>query len=533
VADLELITGLDEPSLSATLEQLLTMGLIETGPVSRAGRGIARPAILPDRLPTAPPGGDAVPWRKTPAVPPPREETLRAAQRETQEAPAKPEPGAPRSGAEPQQRPVERGTEPERAEPGSGAPSTAAQPEASAPAPELAPETAGPFTPETIKRIDAFLIRANSADFYRLLGVGRKAERPAIRSAYFVLAKEFHPDAYFGKDLGDVKAKLERIFRQITRAYEVLSRSKTRKEYDAYLKGQAVLDGQEEEEEQARRSEISGRISEAPPPPPAPTAMARPPVAAPDIRPAAPSGASGTSEGEAPSRSSVSPPPLSSPADRGIEASAQPGAPPPRAGPSAAAGWRRDRTAKQLAAILSGGRRRVVQDRRGADYLTEAEAAAKEEEWGRVVGLLDAAERLGLTEAESARMASLRTAANEQLARISASQARFAESTGDLESALRHAEQACKFGPQNGEHWDLRARFLLRMGRDLHQARDAAMRAIQLAPGVVAHRTTMIRVYLVAGLPKNARREAEAALELEPRDRQLKALLEEAKAAME
>ena len=150
-----------------------------------------------------------------------------------------------------------------------------------------------------------------------------------------------------------------------------------------------------------------------------------------------------------------------------------------------------------------------------------------------MVGLLDAASRLGLTDAEAVRMESLRTTANEQLARIAASQARFAESTGDLESALRHTEQACKFGPQNGDHWEMRARFLLRMGRDLHQARDAAMRAIQLSPKVVGYRTTMIRVYLVAGLPKNARREAEAALELEPRDRQLKALLEEAKAAME
>jgi Flp pilus assembly protein TadD len=127
----------------------------------------------------------------------------------------------------------------------------------------------------------------------------------------------------------------------------------------------------------------------------------------------------------------------------------------------------------------------------------------------------------------------MRATASEQLARISASQARFAESTGDLEAALRHVEQACKFGPQNADHWDMRARFLLRMGRELHQARDAAMRAIQLAPSVVGYRTTMIRVYLMAGLPKNARREAEAALELEPRDSQLRALLAEAKSAME
>jgi Flp pilus assembly protein TadD len=167
------------------------------------------------------------------------------------------------------------------------------------------------------------------------------------------------------------------------------------------------------------------------------------------------------------------------------------------------------------------------------DYLAEAEAAAKEEEWGRVVGLLEAAQKLGLADAELARHDELRAIAGQQLVRISVSQAKFAESTGDLQAALRHVEQACRFGPEDAEPWDLRARLLLRLGRDLHQARDAAMRAIQFAPQAVAFRLTMIRVYLAAGLPKNARREAEAALELDPNDRQLKALLADAKAAME
>ncbi|MBI5499637.1 MAG: hypothetical protein HY907_05310, partial [Deltaproteobacteria bacterium] len=55
VGDLELITGLDGESLATALERLLSLGLIETGPVVRPGRGVARPAILPDRPPTEPP----------------------------------------------------------------------------------------------------------------------------------------------------------------------------------------------------------------------------------------------------------------------------------------------------------------------------------------------------------------------------------------------------------------------------------------------------------------------------------------------
>ncbi|MBI5490212.1 MAG: DnaJ domain-containing protein [Deltaproteobacteria bacterium] len=541
VDDLELITGLGGESLGAALERLLSLGLIETGPVVRPGRGVARPAIVPDRPPTEPPAAG---------------ERLRApggfrptqsSERETRPAPASEPRGAAkqREGTSRSQRtPDSRREAPEDAsgprepDPGKEAPpgidadgkrgGEAARESSAGPSmPPGARVDPATFTEEALRRIDTFLLRANSADFYRLLGVGRQAERPAIRSAYFGLAKEFHPDAYFGRTLGVVKPKLERIFRQITRAYEVLSRSASRKEYDVYLKGQAVLGGQEEEE-QAWAEEERRRSAE--PTPPSPEAAAEAAV-----------GSAGAAAAGEPAAQAVAPPatgpaagpPLSSPADQGIHTGARASVPPPRGGPSSADAWRRERTVRQLAAVLSGGRRRPVQDRRGADYLVEAESAAKEEEWGRVVGLLEAAQRLGLNEAEATRAGALQATAAGQLARISAGQARFAESTGDVEGALRHVEQACKFGPDVADHWDMRARLLLRLGRELHQARDAAMRAIRLEPKVLGYRTTMIRVYLVAGLPKNARREADAALEIDSSDRQIRALLEEAKSALE
>jgi len=121
----------------------------------------------------------------------------------------------------------------------------------------------GPFDAEEMKRVDGFLLRATPPTSTAARRPAT-AERPEIRTAYFSLAKEFHPDAYFGRDIGDTKAKLERIFRQITRAYEVLSRSKTRAEYDAYLKGQAVLAGHEEEEAKAWAEEPKPRPVEPP-----------------------------------------------------------------------------------------------------------------------------------------------------------------------------------------------------------------------------------------------------------------------------
>ena len=128
VADLELITGLDEPSLADTLQQLLLMGLIETGPVVRPGRGIARPAIVPDRLPTAPPGGEGIPWRKTPAGPPPRLETPPSAPSEPPTRPAKPESTAARLQPKPEAGPGGRETGVKPFDPAACRPSAGSEP---------------------------------------------------------------------------------------------------------------------------------------------------------------------------------------------------------------------------------------------------------------------------------------------------------------------------------------------------------------------------------------------------------------------
>ncbi len=72
-------------------------------------------------------------------------------------------------------------------------------------------------------------------DHYRLLGVSRTADRAQIRTAYFKLARVFHPDSQFGKQLGTFKGKMEGVFGKLAEAYEVLRRQNRRAEYDEYL----------------------------------------------------------------------------------------------------------------------------------------------------------------------------------------------------------------------------------------------------------------------------------------------------------
>jgi len=69
-------------------------------------------------------------------------------------------------------------------------------------------------------------------DYYAILGVPRTATQLEIRDAYLRLARETHPDKV--KDLVERK-KAEDAFKNVTAAYDTLSRERLRKEYTVRL----------------------------------------------------------------------------------------------------------------------------------------------------------------------------------------------------------------------------------------------------------------------------------------------------------
>lgn len=72
-------------------------------------------------------------------------------------------------------------------------------------------------------------------DYYEVLGVDKNADEAAIKKAYRVLAKKYHPDA----NPGDTEA--EKKFKEASEAYAVLSDPEKKRQYDQY--GHAAFDG--------------------------------------------------------------------------------------------------------------------------------------------------------------------------------------------------------------------------------------------------------------------------------------------------
>jgi len=397
------------------------------------------------------------------------------------------------------------------------------------------------------RRILDLYYRLDQLNHYQLFDIDPRVEKKVIKGAYFAIVNIFHPDRYFGKNVGSFKPKLEKVFARLTESYDVLSRAPTRAEYDAYLRAQsktrAFDAGQVDNtahqmalQEVMRRiqAEASAENRGISMPPPAPL----PP------EPSAPPPASGPYEHQSVTPSPSMPPRSNSNPALRPSASMRPSdpevrrralarklgrpLPEPAPAPAAKTDEQRQQSAQDDTARhewAADELKRRYQDRVHAarDRQVEAytQAAKQALDKGDHVGASNAlriAVSLAPDDSDLAlRLNEVATKAKHEMAASYLEQGEYEERDEKWLAAAKSYARALTGRPE-AKIYDKVAHCLLSGEGDLREAGEAAKRAVLMTPDNARFRVTLARFYVKAGMKQSAEGELSRAATLAPTD---------------
>ena len=370
------------------------------------------------------------------------------------------------------------------------------------------------------RRITLLHAKLDVLNHYDLFEVTPTATKKEIKSAYFALMPVFHPDKYFGKELGSFKHKLEKIFQRMTEAHDVLTRKKSRAEYDDYL-GLTKETTQFESLPPPPDSILRAYLDDAADSIPAPR-ISEKPAAMPEPTP--PSGEVGKT---AIAKIKLDPRSRRRALVRKLRAaSSNPAEPVERSRPPATDEEKRaarDRVADELRRLyttkVAGGGdigAKVEQ------YVRDAEAMLDDDPVSAANALQLAASLVPDDEQIKARHDYADQKAAEALAATYLKRARYEEERGDWSNAARSYHRAALGMPNDAGVLERAAFTALKAGADLRTAVDYAKRSVLAAPDRSKCRATAARAYHAAGMMKSALGELKRALELDPSDSALR-----------
>ncbi len=389
------------------------------------------------------------------------------------------------------------------------------------------------------RQILDFFYHLDQLNHYQLFGIEPSADKKAVKAAYFEVVNVFHPDRYFGKNVGSFKPKLEKVFARLTESYNVLSRNQSRAEYDAYLyaqsKTRAFDAGQTESAaHQAALQEVMRRIqaeasaetrtanaAPAPPPPPStrphqslvPSAPAR--ESQPSLRPSASLRPTDPEERRrALARKLGRPVAAPDPERDAVRASS---AEEERQRVAQEDGVRKAWAADELRRRYQE-RMELARDRQVDVY---ARAAKQALEKGDNVGAANALRiAVSLSPGDQALTERLNEVAGIARHDLSASYLAQAEYEERDEKWLPAAKSYARVltGRPEAKIYDRVAHCLLSGDGDLREAGEMAKKAVLMRPDVPAFRVTLARFYVKAGMRQSAEGELSRAATLGPSD---------------
>lgn len=345
------------------------------------------------------------------------------------------------------------------------------------------------------KKIIELFDALDSRTHYEMLELPTDADKKRVKTAYYSIAPEFHPDKYFRKRLGPYKAKIEAIFAKLTLAHDVLTSKQRRAEYDTYL-------------EQLRRNRMMAALLEHDPadipavvvaaveedpmnPPPTPRGRSMY-----DGDPLGPDSARSR-------RGAVFKPTGITARRAALEVPAS-----GSSGPSGVDASRRVDTARP-------DPRKLQLER----YVLAAKVALERKDLAAAANAYRLAAALASDDDALVRKALevQRTASNE-LSEGFVKQADYEASQGRWVEAASSYASGCRSRPDDARLHERVAFATLKSGQNARRAVDYARRAVKLAPQVAEYRITLVRAFIAAGLETSARAEVERLAELASND---------------
>ncbi|MFY1828555.1 DnaJ domain-containing protein [Myxococcus fulvus] len=341
--------------------------------------------------------------------------------------------------------------------------------------------------PERKKEIIDLERALDGLDYFAVLGLRPGAPATEVKQAYYNASRRFHPDRYFGKNLGSFRARMERIFRKLTDAHNVLSQQDKR---DAYLKANPAL---------------------------ASTAAAAPSTPPPVASAPAPSAASYPATELTPI--GLTPPPAPSPLRM-----ARPAPPPPAPAPPVNDAESEARRAERQARLARHPY--MAKNVRLTELVARGKAAVARGDWERAYQDFHQVQSMDPKNREVATLlVEARRRHDEQRASIEVTRGRELEQHGDDVGALAAYRLAFSLDNQSAEAAFRSAKLGLQQGQDVGEVRVLAQRAVDLLPGRVEHQVLLGRVLLDSGAKKQAKRIFEDAAKLDPDNAEAKAAL--------
>lgn len=336
------------------------------------------------------------------------------------------------------------------------------------------PAETGELSADEQAAIDSLWELSRSGDHYEMLGIAEDADRRDVQRAFYDLSRQWHPDRFFRRELGDYQDRIETVFVAITEAYRTLSNDAARFTYDM-----------ERERNPGRHRRRAARIQR---------------------------------EGGSPSAPGAGDATAATPA--------------PRARRASTAKRRVDARRKRALQAVRGQLRQEVRTRK----LRARELHKEGVEALEAGNIMKAASSLALAcnfDPKNATYKADALKARKEARKVQSKQflalAETAESYGNWREALQNWQKAIEYGATDARAHYRCGVLVKRVDEDNRAALSAMREAVRLAPDSAEYRLSLGELYLELGLGLNAQRQAEAVLKVEKGNDRAKSLLKESK----